>query len=280
MSSTSRDNGVPGVGLADVPVEIMLEIFQHSDIRSIAALSRSSNRIRRIITANWALILQPAINREMGPIKPFMRVLDVRHPGRAPALPVLIQAIGNEGSPDPPPSVRVDFVQPLDILPVGWASGLSFSTVMGVCAITKVWEDEFHRLRFAFPYHRRTLKEHELWRLRHALYVWWVYAGYFHEDPQSSDSCGGIRYSPEARIEFVRRFSTSQLHEMRDMWETVTSAVSKEVCPSVSDVREKLVCRSRCNPSRCGLLIPNSLGQRRCSGTSGGTHWLGRCSRE
>lgn len=128
-----------------------------------------------------------------------------------------------------------------DTLPDQWATGLSYADVMHACRTVKRWEQEFHRHRFACPHYRRTLQQHELRRLRHGLYAWWRYSYYFHDtsafvgdDDQNVDS-------PAMRMSFVRQFSTSQLHEIRDMWETIKSAVGREVCPSVSAVRQQSV---------------------------------------
>ncbi|KAK0626110.1 hypothetical protein B0T14DRAFT_93879 [Immersiella caudata] len=125
------------------------------------------------------------------------------------------------------------------VLPDQWAEGLSYRTVMRVCRFIKAWELEFHRLRFACPHHRRTLEHHELFRLRHAIYVWWRYTCHFHDGACLVDGEDENVDSPIVRMEFVRQFSTSQLHELRDMWETIKSAVGREVCPSISAVRRQ-----------------------------------------
>ncbi|KAK4455559.1 hypothetical protein QBC34DRAFT_70101 [Podospora aff. communis PSN243] len=125
------------------------------------------------------------------------------------------------------------------VLPDQWAEGLSYNSVMRVCRFVKAWELEFHRLRFAYPHHRRTLEQHELFRLRHAIYVWWRYSCHFHDGACLVDGEDGNVDSPIARMDFVRQFSTSQLHELRDMWETIKSAVGREICPSVSAVRRQ-----------------------------------------
>ncbi|KAK0651318.1 hypothetical protein B0T16DRAFT_76942 [Cercophora newfieldiana] len=125
------------------------------------------------------------------------------------------------------------------VLPDRWAEGLSYNTVMRVCRFIKAWEQEFHRLRFACPHHRRTLEHRELFRLRHAIYVWWRYACHFHDRACVLDGEDENADSPIARMDFVRQFSTSQLHELRDMWETIKSAVGREICPSIAAVRRK-----------------------------------------
>jgi len=128
-----------------------------------------------------------------------------------------------------------------DKLPDQWALGLSYAFIIKICRCAKAWEQEFHRLRFAYPHHRRTLHTHELQRLRRSLYVWWQYACEFHEQNHGVEGEDQNGDRPVARMSFMRRFSTSQLHELRDMWETIKSAVGREICPSVAAVRRQSV---------------------------------------
>ncbi|KAK0740832.1 hypothetical protein B0T18DRAFT_217662 [Schizothecium vesticola] len=126
-----------------------------------------------------------------------------------------------------------------DTLPDQWATGLLYADIMHACRTVKRWEQEFHRHRFACPHYRRTLQQHELRRLRHGLYAWWRYSYYFHDTSAFVGDENQNVDSPAVRMSFVRQFSTSQLHEIRDMWETIKSAVGREVCPSVSAVRQQ-----------------------------------------
>jgi len=128
-----------------------------------------------------------------------------------------------------------------DTLPDQWATGLLYADIMHACRTVKRWEQEFHRHRFACPHYRRTLQQHELRRLRHGLYAWWRYSYYFHDTSAFVGDENQNVDSPAVRMSFVRQFSTSQLHEIRDMWETIKSAVGREVCPSVSAVRQQSV---------------------------------------
>jgi hypothetical protein len=162
----------------------------------------------------------------------------------------------NPGNIDDALAIKINSPGPDDngfaagALPDQWAEGLSYKSVMRVCRFIKAWELEFHRLRFACPHHRRTLEQHELFRLRHAIYVWWRYSCHFHDGACLADSEDGNVDSPIARMDFVRQFSTSQLHELRDMWETIKSAVGREVCPSVSAVRRQSVSSTHCTVLR------------------------------
>ncbi|KAK5660807.1 hypothetical protein OQA88_12175 [Cercophora sp. LCS_1] len=277
--------------LEAMPVEIIIDILRDVDIGAIDAISKTSKRLRKIVEANWSVILRPVIDREMTPVRSFVQVLDVFH-SRPPGTHTNPAIAGNsipsfdEGSTSGEELVvfeddggssdgildsddeedddgedtdsegdendniaSIDDILALEssvsetvkdlsdeYLTDRWALGLSYNMVMKVCRLVKVWEQEFHRLRFAYPHLRRTLREHELRRLRHSLFVWWMYTCHFHDGPRGGDQ--DIN-SPVVRMEFVRQYSTSQLHEVRDMWETVKSAVGREICPSVPAVRRQ-----------------------------------------
>lgn len=271
----NQENEDSTFSLSGLPVEIVIEILQNTGVLDVHSVSRVSKRFKNIITANWAVILRPVLTKEMAPVDAFMRVFDVCSPQVAVPLEFAPEneaaestdeegeengdgesnasddedGDGNE-TPDEgdnssdgidtilsmsegdeeedKPNARKD---EKDTLLANWASGLSYRTVMGVCLAIKGWEYEFHRLRFSCPHHQRSLQDHELQRLRHGLYVWWMYAAYFHERETQTKLLG-----PDNRIVFMRQLSTSHLHEITDMWETVKSAVSREVCPSISDV--------------------------------------------
>lgn len=295
MSPSERKKAVPGINFQDLPVETIIDTLQNLDVSSLSSVSGVSKRLKRIIEANWAVMLRPIINREMTPIGPLLHVLSVCDTKAKPPLFKFnfasdeemsssedhsasddgYSASGDEGDGDEEESSNEDddTLDDTDIetdtdddspgniddalaikintpcpdadalagaaLPDKWAEGLSYSSVMRVCRIIKAWEAEFHRFRFAYPHHRRTLEQHELFRLRHAIYVWWRYACHFHDRGCIATGEDDDVDSLIARMDFVRQFSTSQLHELRDMWETVKSAVAREICPSILAVRRQ-----------------------------------------
>ncbi|KAK0705203.1 hypothetical protein B0H67DRAFT_649558 [Lasiosphaeris hirsuta] len=248
-----------------LPVETIIEILRNLDIESVWAITQVSRRLRRIIEANWTVIIRPIINKELSPIDEFLAVFGLGVSSGWPEEDIsdndeTASAVEDEdndvyGSEDG----LVDFGRAFDMMenddwaivrprtatrttiPNTWEWDLPFSKIMGVCRTVKGWEREFHRLRFLNHTHRRTLREHELQRLRHSLYAWWSYSGYFHEhrSPRGICEVPWARGTDDlyCRSQILRKLSTSQLHELEDMWETVKWAVQTEICPSADLVQ-------------------------------------------
>lgn len=192
-------------GLQDLPAETLIEIFSGLDFDTFDNMLLVSRRLHSVIHSHWPLILPGIIEAEFSPYKD------------------LFDTFFNVDLPD-----AMDCAGLLSV-----CSTLDgFRHLLGFCRAIRRWEVEFPRLRFASaPEYSRSLWPHEVGRLRGALYVWWRFARAFHDPAPCEDN------TPEARRAFVRQLSTTQLHEVLDMWETVRKAVGRRVCPSVSAVR-------------------------------------------
>ncbi|KAK0634706.1 hypothetical protein B0T17DRAFT_502329 [Bombardia bombarda] len=251
MSWSTEMGRTSSFDIGSLPVELKNEILSHLDLESLISASHVNRHFRQILATNWATILMPILQRDFSPVQSLLRVFDVCFGKLSSALDELHDGdvlFGGRllcaGKSDPTGLAKTGAGQ-------GWSTQLSSSdglAVFKVCLAVKKWELEFQRLRFFYhPEHSRCLVDHELERLRHGLYVWWRFARYFH---------GGFRFgegfedqaqfwlrtsdnSPDVRCNFVRQFSTTQLHEICDMWETIRSAVGREVCPSIVTVREQ-----------------------------------------
>ncbi|KAK4205598.1 hypothetical protein QBC40DRAFT_270468 [Triangularia verruculosa] len=103
---------------------------------------------------------------------------------------------------------------------------------MNFCRLVKLWEGEFQRLRFyeCQAEHHRLLTDRELLRVRRAIYIWHWFARVHHSGRQARNIIGTVY--------FLRRFSTTELHELWDLYGTVSAAVNREICPSVEMVME------------------------------------------
>jgi hypothetical protein len=191
--------------LQDLPAETLIEIFSGLDFDTFDNMLLVSRRLNSVIHSHWALILPGIIEAEFSPVKD------------------LFDTFFNVDLP-----YGMDCAQLLSV-----CSTLDgFRHLLSFCRAIRRWELEFPRLRFAsVPQYSRSLWPHEIGRLRAALYVWWRFARAFHDPAPCEDN------SSEARRAFVRQLSTTQLHEVLDMWETVRKAVGRRVCPSVSAVR-------------------------------------------
>ncbi len=197
--------GVSAARLQDLPVEILIEIFSGLDFDTFDDMRLVSRRLHAVIQAHWTSILPGIIETDFAP---FQDLFDTFWNVDLPDCMTCAQLLSVCGTVD------------------------NFQSLLDFCRVIRRWETEFPRLRFAcVPQHSRSLHPHELRRLRVGLYFWWRFARAFHGPAPCVDS------SSEARRAFVRRLSTTQLHEVYDMWETIRKAVGRRVCPSVSVVR-------------------------------------------
>jgi len=243
-------NSNSGRQLMDLPNETLNEILSNLDIESLFQMSHVNKLFKSIVDTHWPSILHPILERDFAPVETLFRVFDVCSTKALTAFDkfcdgdVLINdrhvvcssVSGEEGG--------------------NWTTRLPLNdglAVFKVCLTVKRWEREFARLRFAgHPEYSRSLRPHELERLRLGLYVWWRFARYFHA-PFCFTEEGGHGFedqrrfwlrrphvSPDIRCNFMRQFSTTQLHEISDVWDTIRSAVGREVCPSIAAVRESV----------------------------------------
>lgn len=219
-----------GLRIDELPVETMIEIISYLDFESLDHMLRVSRRLRSVIEAHWSSILPGIIERDLSPVEEFFNALQlVLLPDGASLHPSKLSGVPNGFRP---PKLAL--------------ASAGFHPVLNFCRAIKRWETEFQRLRFFdYPEHSRSLGPHELRRLRRALYIWWRFARRFHgtaqfghNGPAAAGPPRPVDYSLEAQRDFMRHFSTAQLHELLDMWDTVRAAVGREVCPSVAAVRE------------------------------------------
>ncbi|KAK3901954.1 hypothetical protein C8A05DRAFT_15925 [Staphylotrichum tortipilum] len=206
--------------LQSLPVEILLEILSSSSFSTIENLLLTSRRLHAIISTHWPAFMSPILTAEFSPVQPFFDTYT---------------------TVDLPPGMSCTHLLAVcNSLP-----GASFAPLLAFCRAIRRWEAEFPRLRFGRAAHcSRALRPHEAVRLRGALYVWWRYARRFHGPEAtgggsdgSGGGSGGGSGSFEATRAFVRALSTTELHEVYDLWTTVRGAVGRKVCPSVSVVR-------------------------------------------
>jgi hypothetical protein len=187
--------------LDDLPVETLIEILCYLDFESFDNMLLVSRRLNSIIEAHWPSLLREIIEREFSPVQDFFDTLwDVDLPRPLTCSQLLTVCHSADG----------------------------FQPLLNLCRVIKRWEAEFPSMRFAnSPQHSRIMSPDELYRLRRGLYIWWRYARAFHGPAVCLDN------NPEVRRSFVRQFSTTELHEVFDMWQTISSAVGREICPSV-----------------------------------------------
>ncbi|KAK0673393.1 hypothetical protein QBC41DRAFT_352601 [Cercophora samala] len=207
--------------LDEMPVEIVVEIGTNLDFEGFGNLVLGSSFMRCILRKYWRSILPFIIEREFGPVGLFFQALSTAEVagvenGRVSARELLgrLSPAGGDGGGG------------------GGGRDRELDRMMNFCRSIKLWEGEFQRLRFydCEVEHIRLMTDKERERFRRGLYIWTWFARVHHSGRQS-------RGTTEA-VSFMRRFSTTELHELNDVWETVWAAVGREVCPAVSKVME------------------------------------------
>ncbi|KAL2260971.1 hypothetical protein VTK26DRAFT_4893 [Humicola hyalothermophila] len=238
-----QPNGGSPIQFGDLPVETIIEILSYVDFVGLDNMLRVNRRLRRIIEGYWSSILPEILDREFSPAEGFLQALqDVFLP---------LDDLGGGDASSAERDLRshsLDFAVLCNDGSLGLPSTKRLHSILAFCRTVKRWEVEFQRQRFFhYPEYSRSLRPHELGRLRHGLYVWWRFARYFHGgapfgNKSHPTACHQTRRSAGLELErrFMWQFSTAQLHDILDMWETVRSAVGREVCPSVSVVSEWL----------------------------------------
>ncbi|KAI2620123.1 hypothetical protein GGS26DRAFT_595015 [Hypomontagnella submonticulosa] len=96
------------------------------------------------------------------------------------------------------------------------------------------WVDYFPGLRWRdAPEDRRCLREAEESRLRKAVAHWWLYARHHHGwFGGGRDIFQPIKWSDDTRLQIFRRMSTSEIHELTNLWDFVRETVSRDLCSS------------------------------------------------
>jgi len=262
------------LGLSDMPVEIIIEIISYLDFPSFDILFCSSRWLRNIITAHWAHIFPAIVARDFSPVVLFNEAFEEavlpkyeedeghhhhhhhhhrHHHHHHHHHQQIInhedeqENLDNENKKDDE-DIETETTYLASLSP------LHLRPLLNFCRAIFRWQSTFQYLRFAdCPEHGRALRPHELRRLRRALYIWWLYASHFHT-PTILGVCslsteileaGGWYMLEEEwqnmRMDFLRRFTTSTVRELCDLWRTVRAAVGREVCPSEGVVKKVTV---------------------------------------
>lgn len=210
-----------------LPVEILREIYSQCDIRTALALSQTSHYFRSILKIHFTGIMEQILKRDFSPVDSFRTLLK------------MIETV-----PSGPTSAEQSYESLMSgvYIPFSVASSTrpaALSTKQALftrtCIVVQDWESFFPSLRFTTtPELTRNLEQHEWKRFRTALYNWWRYALLFH----SADKYLFFTTPTtlDVRMDFMRDLPTSQLVELRDLWETLREAVGATICPSLERV--------------------------------------------
>ncbi|KAJ5004579.1 hypothetical protein K4K48_009375 [Colletotrichum sp. SAR 10_66] len=203
------DGGGKLEGLEGLPLEIIFDIYQQLDVRSIFSLAKVNTLFHGLLKKNRAVILLPVLQREFSPFDELLqvytasdqdlgqygdtfqprRVVFRRFPGDVSGVTLSQGGIHSDSAPSPE---QVLFTRILNngkslsatTLPAPRSVAVNdrdFDSLLKYCLVVRRWEELFPQLHwFSNPEDCRQLKDTEKFRFRRALYRWWLYAFYFH----------------------------------------------------------------------------------------------------
>lgn len=231
--------------LANMPVEILLQIFKNLDLQSSARLVMTSRLFAQIYAFNKAAIILPIMQREFSPFGELLQVLaasredldtswgtwlnrrvlyrdtELCAPGVVPRY-----WLRKPSEEEPPPHMGVHL------------GHKDLDRLLRLCMTVKGWEEVYPRFRFRDATSRRTLLPHEGERLRSAIYTWMRYSFYFHGELPRPNPWEPSPLSGDPRCNQLRILTNDQLLEVWDLWQTITKCVATTICPSSEYIQE------------------------------------------
>lgn len=243
--------------LAGLPLEIILEIYQQLDLQAIFKLSLSNSEFWHFFERRKVDILLPVLIRDFSPFNELLQVYtasaeDIAKGGlynpRAVVFerfhgdkgivlsqsPVSSEAItkssGNgfiEVSKSGKPAMSNQPACPTAVLKVQ-----DLGNLLKHCRLVNEWQDLFPQMRwFHQPEDCRLLRPHEQERFRRALYRWWLYGIYFHDDLPRPRIGHPEPHVDDIRTSQMRHHPTGELLELMDLLETVKDVILHYICP-------------------------------------------------
>jgi hypothetical protein len=192
--------------LNDLPPEIILAIFRNcTSIADVVRLSGSCRRIQSMLSVSHKiLILYHVAESEFGPLHDALQLLTLNNSQPAHVIR------------DPPRSDSL----------------LRQIAVVG--RVAKRWEDIYPFCKWDSDFaDRRLLSTDERYRLRRAVYRYWLYSHAFHT-PMHPRTSRRIPQLVLQRAKLLHNWSTRELVEIEDFQATMRALISTEVCPSDS----------------------------------------------
>ena len=195
--------------LIDFAPEIILAIFQNcSSIADVTNLSRSCRLIHSLLsTSQKTLILFRAAESQFGPLHDIFQVLTLNNSQPAHSI---------RDSP------RSDWV---------------LRQVVRLGRVANRWEEIYPLVKWDSDFaDRRLLTVDERYRLRRAIYRYWLYAHAFHSPayPRTSRRYPQVVFQ---RTSLLYNWSARELLEINDFQSVTRALMSTKICPSDSMVQ-------------------------------------------
>lgn len=199
--------------LPGLPIELIQKIYYEcSDIKSVVNLSATSCRLRAaFIGSQKLLIIENVLENQFGPLNDAIQVVtyNASQPAHTPRKPAMSMALVQQ------------------LVTVGYTA--------------QKWEAIYPMLRWRVESeHRRTLRPHEAYRFRRAMYRIWLYNKAFH----NSDYLEHNRTFPgaslrDARLTFIRRFNNDEIKEITELNDMLHDMVHNDLCPSNATIQQR-----------------------------------------
>ena len=248
--------------LADLPKEILLDIFVHLDLGSITRLSLVNREFRQLYEQKRLSILLPVLMRDFEPFDEFLQLytataedLVVKRGIYKPRRVVFKRFFGDSGivlSPagtskdaSPAANTKAGFTE------VGksgkanggnspWASTVvlterDLDPMLKKLLVMQRWYELFPQMRWMYtPEDCRMLRPHESTRFRKAFYRWWLYGIYFHGQLPRPREGLPEPHLEDIRISMLRYYSTTELLELLDLVQTMKDVIMNYIYPRLN----------------------------------------------
>jgi hypothetical protein len=212
-SSTRFTESEPLASLPGLPVELIQKIYHEcSDIQSVANLSATSRQFRAAyISSQKLLIIENVLENQFGPLHDAIQVVTYNDSQLAhvPRKPDMSMALAQQ------------------IVAIGY--------------VVQKWEAIYPLLRWrVHTEHRRTLRAHEAYRFRRAMYRVWLYGKAFHNSAYLElqralpRPCSGDR-----RTVFMRRFDDDEITEITELYDILHDMIHNDLCPSNAIIQQR-----------------------------------------
>lgn len=257
--------------LAGLPIEILLEIYQHLDLQSIFELSLTNSEFFLFFQRRKIDILLPVLRRDFDPLDELLQVYtasadDIVSGGLYKPRRVVFQRFAGDRGVVLSPGAHFPGLTGLlagdkftevtsgrKALKISESlsnavvlTGLDLNGLLKKCRLVREWEELFPQMRW---YHQpedcRLLRCHEQVRLRKALYRWWLYGIYFHGDFPRPRAAHPEPFVDDIRTSQMRYHSTAELLELMDFLETIKDVILQYICPRL-DPNQQQVCSCPC----------------------------------
>ena len=199
--------------LPGLPIELIQKIYHEcSDIQSVVNLSATSRRFRAAyIGSQKLLIIENVLENQFGPLHDAIQVVTYNdsQPAHVARKPDMSMALAQQ------------------IAAIGY--------------VAQKWEAIYPLLRWrVHTEHRRTLRVHEAYRFRRALYRMWLYGKAFHNSTYLElqrtlpRPCSG-----DLRTVFMRRFDDDEITEITELNDILYDMIHNDLCPSNAIIQQR-----------------------------------------